>query len=53
MHDLHVMLTQAGDWVQQGGADEQKPVKDARQVTATVITPNHIGHSKTRRRCFG
>ena len=25
--DLHAMLKQAGDWVELGGADEQKPVK--------------------------
>lgn len=26
--DLHVMLKKAGDWVELGGADEQKPAKD-------------------------
>ena len=26
--DLHAMLRQAGDWVELGGADEQKPAKD-------------------------
>jgi hypothetical protein len=26
--DLHAMLVKAGDWVELGGADEQKPVKD-------------------------
>jgi hypothetical protein len=26
--DLHAMLKQAGDWVELGGADEQKPAKD-------------------------
>ena len=26
--DLHAMLTKAGDWVDLGGADEQKPAKD-------------------------
>ena len=26
--DLHVMLREAGDWVELGGADEQKPPKD-------------------------
>ena len=26
--DLHAMLTAAGDWVELGGADEQKPAKD-------------------------
>ncbi len=26
--DLHAMLKKAGDWVELGGADEQKPVKD-------------------------
>lgn len=25
--DLHAMLTRAGDWVELGGADEQKPAK--------------------------
>ena len=27
--DLHAMLKKAGDWVVLGGADEQKPAKDA------------------------
>src|SRR5436305_1000383 len=26
--DLHAMLKAAGDWVELGGADEQKPAKD-------------------------
>ncbi len=26
--DLHQMLVQAGDWVELGGADEQRPAKD-------------------------
>ena len=26
--DLHAMLTKAGDWVELGGADEQKPAKE-------------------------
>ena len=26
--DLHAMLTARGDWVELGGADEQKPAKD-------------------------
>ena len=26
--DLHAMLKQAGDWVELGGADEQKPAKE-------------------------
>jgi len=26
--DLHSMLKRAGDWVELGGADEQKPTKD-------------------------
>jgi hypothetical protein len=26
--DLHVMLRKAGDWVELGGADEQKPAKE-------------------------
>lgn len=26
--DLHAMLTAAGDWVELGGADEQKPAKE-------------------------
>jgi hypothetical protein len=28
MDDLHAMLTKAGDWVELGGADEQKPAKE-------------------------
>ena len=27
--DLHAMLKRAGDWVELGGADEQKPAKEA------------------------
>lgn len=27
--DLHAMLKKAGDWVELGGADEQKPAKTA------------------------
>jgi len=28
IEDLHTMLKQAGDWVELGGADEQKPAKE-------------------------
>jgi hypothetical protein len=28
IEDLHAMLKQAGDWVELGGADEQKPAKE-------------------------
>jgi hypothetical protein len=28
IEDLHAMLKTAGDWVELGGADEQKPAKD-------------------------
>ena|SRR4051812_46089882 len=28
LDDLHAMLKQHGDWMELGGADEQKPVKD-------------------------
>lgn len=28
IEDLHAMLTAAGDWVELGGADEQKPAKE-------------------------
>jgi len=28
IEDLHAMLTQQGDWVELGSADEQKPAKD-------------------------
>lgn len=28
LNDLHAMLKKAGDWVELGGADEQKPAKD-------------------------
>jgi len=28
VEDLHAMLKAAGDWVELGGADEQKPAKD-------------------------
>ena len=28
IEDLHAMLKKAGDWVELGGADEQKPAKE-------------------------
>jgi len=28
INDLHAMLKRAGDWVELGGADEQKPAKE-------------------------
>jgi len=36
--DLHAMLKKAGDWVELGGADEQKPTKDG--------TVEHWGRSE-------
>ena len=41
--DLHAMLTARGDWVELGGADEQKPAKDG-TVEAWARSPkNPIG----------
>lgn len=41
--DLHAMLKKAGGWVELGGADEQKPVKDG-SVEAWGRSPsNPIG----------
>jgi len=38
--DLHAMLKQAGDWVELGGADEQKPAKEG-TVEAWGRSPNN------------
>ena len=38
--DLHAMLKAAGDWVELGGADEQKPAKDE-TVEAWGRSPNN------------
>ncbi len=37
--DLHAMLIEAGDWVELGGADEQKPTKEG--------TVEHWGRSES------
>jgi hypothetical protein len=38
--DLHAMLEKAGDWVELGGADEQKPAKEG-TVEAWGRSPNN------------
>jgi hypothetical protein len=38
--DLHAMLREAGDWVELGGADEQKPAKE-RTVEAWGRSPDN------------
>ena len=38
--DLHAMLKKAGDWVELGGADEQKPAKEG-TVEAWVRAPSN------------
>jgi hypothetical protein len=43
IEDLHAMLKNAGDWVELGGADEQKPAKEG-TVEAWARSPeNPIG----------
>jgi hypothetical protein len=41
--DLHAMLTAAGDWVDLGGADEQKPAKDGTVEAWGRAADNPIG----------
>lgn len=41
IEDLRVMLTAAGDWVELGGADEQKPAKDG-TVEAWARSPTNL-----------
>jgi hypothetical protein len=40
IEDLHAMLKSAGDWVELGGADEQKPVKEG-TVEAWARSPSN------------
>lgn len=40
---LHAMLVSAGDWVELGGADEQKPAKDGTVEAWARSTSNPIG----------
>lgn len=41
--DLHAMLAAAGDWVDLGGADEQKPAKDGTVEAWGRAADNPIG----------
>ena len=41
--DLHKMLKSAGDWVDLGGADEQKPAKDGTVEAWGRSTENPVG----------
>jgi hypothetical protein len=41
--DLHAMLKAKGDWVELGGADEQKPAKEG-SVEAWARSPNNPVH---------
>ena len=41
--DLHKMLKSAGDWVDLGGADEQKPAKDGTVEAWGRSTKNPVG----------
>ena len=43
VNDLHAMLTAAGDWVDLGGADEQKPAKDGTVEAWGRAATNPIG----------
>jgi hypothetical protein len=57
IHDLHAMLKSAGDWVDLGAADEQKPAREG-TVEAWGRSPNNpvkgwYGHKKGLRGRFG
>ena len=41
--DLHAMLKQAGDWVELGGADEQKPAKEGTVEAWARSAGNPVG----------
>lgn len=41
--DLYTMLKEAGDWVELGGADEQKPVKEGTVEAWARATTNPVG----------
>ena len=41
--DLYTMLKDAGDWVESGGADEQKPVKQGTVEAWGRATTNPVG----------
>lgn len=41
--DLHSMLKRAGDWVELGGADEQKPTKDGTVESWGRSAANPVG----------
>ena len=43
VNDLHAMLKAAGDWVDLGGADEQKPAKDGTVEAWGRAASNPIG----------
>lgn len=37
INDLHAMLKKHGDWMELGGADEQKPAKDGNMESWAVL----------------
>lgn len=43
VNDLHQMLSLAGDWVELGGADEQKPAKEGTVEAWGRSTSNPVG----------
>ena len=43
LDDLHAMLTEAGDWVPLGGADEQKPAPEGSVEGWGRATDNPVG----------
>lgn len=43
LDDLHAMLAAAGDWVELGGADEQKPARDGTVEAWARSADNPIG----------
>lgn len=43
IEDLHAMLREAGDWVELGGADEQKPAKEGTVEAWGRSSDNPVG----------
>jgi len=42
INDLHAMLKRAGDWVELGGADEQKPAKEGAVEAWGALKPYRL-----------
>src|SRR5581483_9014749 len=50
--DLHAMLKKAGEWVELGGADEQKPAKEGTVEVWGRSSDNPIGGGKGWRKAL-